>query len=147
MPEMSKPVIFTISAAWDDEAAVWSGPLRRHSGRRRCADARRPAGEDIRDGARPAAGQSPGHRSGIAVPADHRLARSRTGRGLNGAAVRPRLAGFAARRRLRLVRQGRGSHEIWHSPITQRNFAVPVGIPSRHTANAILRQAGLPKAF
>lgn len=45
------------------------------------------------------------------------------------------------------VRQGKGSHEIWHSPITQRNFAVPVGIPSRHTANAILRQAGLPKAF
>jgi len=24
---------------------------------------------------------------------------------------------------------------------------VPVGIPSRHTANAILRQAGMPKAF
>ena len=46
-----------------------------------------------------------------------------------------------------LVRQGRGSHEIWHSPITKRNFAVPIGIPSRHTANAILRQAGLPKAF
>src|ERR1700730_13895619 len=46
-----------------------------------------------------------------------------------------------------LVRQGKGSHEIWHSPITRRNFAVPIGIPSRHTANAILRQAGLPKAF
>jgi len=46
-----------------------------------------------------------------------------------------------------LVRQGKGSHEIWHSPITKINFAVPVGIPSRHTANAILRQAGLPKAF
>jgi predicted RNA binding protein YcfA (HicA-like mRNA interferase family) len=46
-----------------------------------------------------------------------------------------------------LVRQGRGSHEIWHSPIDRRNFAVPVGIPSRHTANAILRQAGLPKAL
>jgi hypothetical protein len=46
-----------------------------------------------------------------------------------------------------LVRQGKGSHEIWHSPITRRNFPVPVGIPSRHTANAILRQAGLPKAF
>jgi hypothetical protein len=46
-----------------------------------------------------------------------------------------------------LVRQGKGSHEIWHSPITKRNFPVPVGIPSRHTANAILRQAGLPKAF
>jgi predicted RNA binding protein YcfA (HicA-like mRNA interferase family) len=52
-----------------------------------------------------------------------------------------RAAGFT------LVRQGRGSHEIWHSPITERNFAVPIGIPSRHTANAILRQAGLPKAF
>jgi predicted RNA binding protein YcfA (HicA-like mRNA interferase family) len=46
-----------------------------------------------------------------------------------------------------LVRQGRGSHEIWHSPMTGRNFAVPLGIPSRRTANAILRQAGLPKAF
>jgi predicted RNA binding protein YcfA (HicA-like mRNA interferase family) len=46
-----------------------------------------------------------------------------------------------------LVRQGKGSHEIWHSPITKKNFPVPVGIPSRHTANAILRQAGLQKAF
>jgi len=46
-----------------------------------------------------------------------------------------------------LVRQGKGSHEIWHSPISGQNFAVPIGIPSRHTANAILRQAGLPKAF
>jgi predicted RNA binding protein YcfA (HicA-like mRNA interferase family) len=46
-----------------------------------------------------------------------------------------------------LVRQGKGSHEIWHSPITRRNFAVPVRIPSRYTANSILRQAGLPKAF
>jgi predicted RNA binding protein YcfA (HicA-like mRNA interferase family) len=46
-----------------------------------------------------------------------------------------------------IVRQGKGSHEIWHSPITQGNFAVPIGVPSRRTANAILRQAGLPKAF
>jgi predicted RNA binding protein YcfA (HicA-like mRNA interferase family) len=45
------------------------------------------------------------------------------------------------------VRQGKGSHEIWHSSITDRNFPVPFGIASRHTANAILRQAGLPKAF
>ena len=45
------------------------------------------------------------------------------------------------------IRQGKGSHEIWHSPITRRNFPVPVGVASRHTANAILRQAGLPKAF
>jgi len=46
-----------------------------------------------------------------------------------------------------MVRQGKGSHEIWYSPITRRNFPVPVGIASRHTANAILRQAGLPKTF
>lgn len=46
-----------------------------------------------------------------------------------------------------MVRQGKGSHEIWHSPITKRNFPVPIGIASRHTANSILRQAGLPKAF
>ncbi len=45
------------------------------------------------------------------------------------------------------VRQGKGSHEIWFSPLTRRNFPVPIGIASRHTANAILRQAGLPKAF
>jgi hypothetical protein len=46
-----------------------------------------------------------------------------------------------------LVHQGKGSHEIWYGPITKRNFPVPVGIASRHAANAILRQAGLPKAF
>lgn len=45
------------------------------------------------------------------------------------------------------VRQGKGSHEVWHSPMTRRNFTVPAGIRSRHTANAILRQAGLAKAF
>ena len=47
----------------------------------------------------------------------------------------------------RMVRQGKGSHEIWESPITGRSFPVQVGVASRHTANAILKQAGLPKAF
>ena len=46
-----------------------------------------------------------------------------------------------------LVRQGRGSHEIWYSPITQRTFTVPANIDGRPLANAILNQAGLPKAF
>lgn len=46
-----------------------------------------------------------------------------------------------------MVRQGKDSHEIWHSPLSGQNLAVPIGIPSRHTANAILRQAGLPKAL
>uniref|UniRef100_UPI001356DA0C type II toxin-antitoxin system HicA family toxin n=1 Tax=Rhodovarius lipocyclicus TaxID=268410 RepID=UPI001356DA0C len=45
------------------------------------------------------------------------------------------------------VRQGKGSHEIWYSPLTQQHFTVPVSVVSRHTANGILKQAGLPKAF
>jgi predicted RNA binding protein YcfA (HicA-like mRNA interferase family) len=45
------------------------------------------------------------------------------------------------------VRHGRGDHDIWHSPINGRNFTVPVNIMSRHMANKIMRDAGLPKAF
>jgi predicted RNA binding protein YcfA (HicA-like mRNA interferase family) len=47
----------------------------------------------------------------------------------------------------RSERQGKGSHEIWHSPITRRTFTVPANIDGRPLANAILKQAGLPKAF
>jgi predicted RNA binding protein YcfA (HicA-like mRNA interferase family) len=47
----------------------------------------------------------------------------------------------------KFVRIGKGSHQIWYSPITKRNFAVPHGIVSRHTANGILRDAGLSKAL
>ena len=46
-----------------------------------------------------------------------------------------------------IVRQGKGDHVIWYSPITKLNFPVDSGITSRHTANAILKQAGLPKQF
>lgn len=45
------------------------------------------------------------------------------------------------------VRQGRGDHEIWFSPRTGRHFPVDNNIRSRHTANAVLKQAGLPKSF
>ena len=44
-------------------------------------------------------------------------------------------------------RRGKGDHDIWYSPITQRRFVVDKFIKSRHTANAVLKQAGLPKAF
>jgi hypothetical protein len=40
------------------------------------------------------------------------------------------------------VRAGRGDHEIWHV-----NFAIDGKILSRHTANSVLRQAGLQKQF
>jgi hypothetical protein len=44
-------------------------------------------------------------------------------------------------------RQGKGDHEIWFSPISDQRFVVDGDIKSRHTANAILKQAGLPKFF
>ena len=44
-------------------------------------------------------------------------------------------------------RQGKGDHEIWFSPITQIRFVVDNHIKSRHTANAVLKQAGLPKQY
>jgi HicA toxin of bacterial toxin-antitoxin, len=45
------------------------------------------------------------------------------------------------------VRHGKGDHAIWFSPISDRRFVVDSKIRSRHTANAVLKQAGLPKAF
>jgi predicted RNA binding protein YcfA (HicA-like mRNA interferase family) len=47
----------------------------------------------------------------------------------------------------RFERQGKGSHEIWYSPITNRTFTVPANIDGKPLANAILKQAGLAKAF
>jgi len=44
-------------------------------------------------------------------------------------------------------RQGKGDHEIWFSPITEIRFPVDDKIKSRHTANGVLKQAGLPKRF
>ncbi len=41
------------------------------------------------------------------------------------------------------VRQGKGSHEIWQSPITQKRFSVPVTVVAKPTANVILKQAGI----
>ena len=40
-----------------------------------------------------------------------------------------------------LVRQG--NHEIWYSPITNKNVTVDSKIKSRHTANAVLKQSGI----
>lgn len=45
------------------------------------------------------------------------------------------------------VRSGKGDHEIWYSPITKRNFPVDGKILSRHTANGIMKQAGIARKF
>jgi len=42
---------------------------------------------------------------------------------------------------------GKGDHAIWFSPINEHPFIVDNKIKSRHTANAVLKQVGLPKAF
>jgi predicted RNA binding protein YcfA (HicA-like mRNA interferase family) len=44
-------------------------------------------------------------------------------------------------------RQGKGDHAIWFSPITKRYFTVDAKILSRHTANAIMKQAGIDHKF
>jgi predicted RNA binding protein YcfA (HicA-like mRNA interferase family) len=46
----------------------------------------------------------------------------------------------------RFLRHGKGSHEIWVSPTGQK-VTVPRKLLIRHTANGILKDAGLPKAF
>ncbi|KFN38327.1 YcfA family protein [Smithella sp. F21] len=43
--------------------------------------------------------------------------------------------------------QGKGDHEIWYSPLTKIRFPVDSKIRSRHTANGVLKQAGLTKRF
>lgn len=43
------------------------------------------------------------------------------------------------------LRWGAGSHEIYSDG--EKNITVPVRIKVRHTANGILKEAGLKKAF
>lgn len=45
-----------------------------------------------------------------------------------------------------LQRQG-NKHEVWYSPITNYSFTVPRNLKSRHTANDILKQAGIDFKF
>ncbi len=45
------------------------------------------------------------------------------------------------------VRMGKGDHEIWSSPHSGKHFPVDSSIKSRHTANGVLKLAGLPKSF
>lgn len=45
------------------------------------------------------------------------------------------------------VRHGKGDHEIWYSPITNRNVTVDRGAPSRYTANKIMKEAGIDRHF
>lgn len=46
-----------------------------------------------------------------------------------------------------LVRHGKGDHDIWESPINGRRFPVDGKIRSRHMANTVLKQVGLPQTL
>jgi hypothetical protein len=59
----------------------------------------------------------------------------------------PQVRKILKRHGCRFDRSGKGDHEIWFSPITNQKFPVDSKIISRHTANGILKQAGIPKAF
>jgi len=46
-----------------------------------------------------------------------------------------------------LKRRGKGNHDIWYSPITNRDVTVDGRIKSRHTANSILKESGINYRF
>jgi len=41
------------------------------------------------------------------------------------------------------LRHGKGDHDIWFSPITKLPITVDGKIASRHTANGIMKRAGI----
>ena len=41
------------------------------------------------------------------------------------------------------VRAGKGDHEIWWSPLSNKRFTVDKGGKNRHTANGALKTAGI----
>ena len=45
------------------------------------------------------------------------------------------------------VNHGKGDHDTWYSPITGKPITVDGKIKSRHTANGILKRAGISYRF
>ena len=45
------------------------------------------------------------------------------------------------------VRHGKGDHDIWYSPVSERNVTVDGKIYIRHSANNVLKQAGIKDRF
>ena len=45
------------------------------------------------------------------------------------------------------LRHGKGDHDIWFSPITNKKIVVDGKIKSRHMANEILKQSGISYRF
>jgi uncharacterized protein (DUF1330 family) len=45
------------------------------------------------------------------------------------------------------LRHGKGDHDLWYSPANNHSFPVAAKIKSRHTANEIMKQAGIDYHF
>lgn len=60
-----------------------------------------------------------------------------------GSALYRRLVEILNRNGCTFVRAGKGSHEIWHSPLTNRNFSVVKNSEKLHTLNGALKDAGI----
>lgn len=58
----------------------------------------------------------------------------------------PELAALLYAAGWRRLENAKGSHEKWRHPEVAHTVIVPRS-KSRHTANTVLKQAGLPKAF
>jgi len=43
----------------------------------------------------------------------------------------------------RFVRNGKGDHQVWYSPLTNRNITLDYGTNNKYTANGTLREAGI----
>jgi hypothetical protein len=45
------------------------------------------------------------------------------------------------------VRHGKGDHDTWYSPISNRNFTIDNAVKDRHLANLVMKQAGINHKF
>ncbi|WP_420100755.1 type II toxin-antitoxin system HicA family toxin [Bosea sp. (in: a-proteobacteria)] len=61
--------------------------------------------------------------------------------------IGPRLKRILRKAGYRFHRPAKGDHEIWRHEETGRQVTLDAGTKSRHTANEVLKQAGLPKEF
>lgn len=45
------------------------------------------------------------------------------------------------------VRNGKGDHQIWYSPLSKRQVTLDFGTTDKNTANGTLKQAGINHKF
>jgi len=45
------------------------------------------------------------------------------------------------------IRNGKGDHKIWYSPLTNRQVTLDYGTTDKQTANGTLKQAGINYKF